>query len=235
MPSIFPYQSSKRVSSNRKLVRYSRLHQRWRKSDAISRQLPTPQDIKLISQNDNIEDDQRAEEGVEQVEESVEQLESVKQVEEHEQQHTSATVNTEITLTDTNCMQRECKFNKEKVIELTADIMVLQQKLSKMSSVLGRIGKDNKQVHFYTGLPSYAVFEALFHHLSPAVSKVTGSGSRLSLADEFLLVLMKLAKATTNQDLTYRFNIACCKVSNIFHQWVDVMAVNLKSFVCWPE
>lgn len=108
LPSIFPYQSSKRVSSNRKLVRYSRLLQRRRKSDAISRQVPTPQDIELLSQNDNIEDDQHAEEGVEQVEESVEQ------VGEPEQQHTSAAVSTEITLTYTN-------------IELTADIMVLQQ------------------------------------------------------------------------------------------------------------
>ena len=107
MPSIFPYQSSKRVSSNRKLVRYSRLLQRQRKSNAISRQVLTPQDIELISQNDNIEDDQHTEEGVERVEESVEQLESVEQVAEHEQQHTSAAVSTEITLTDTDCVQRE--------------------------------------------------------------------------------------------------------------------------------
>ena len=81
LPSIFPYQSSKRVSSNRKLVRYSRLLQRRRKSDAISRQVPTPQDIELLSQNDNIEDYQHAEEDMEQVEESVEQVEK----------HTSAT------------------------------------------------------------------------------------------------------------------------------------------------
>ena len=50
-------------------------------------------------------------------------------------------------------MQRECKFNEDKVVKLTADLEVLQQKLSMMSSVLGRIGKDDKQVHFYTGLP----------------------------------------------------------------------------------
>ena len=113
MPSIFSYQSSKRVSSNRKFVRYSRLLQRQRKSDAISRQVPTPQEIELISQNDNIEDDQYAEEGVEQLEEG-------------KQQHTSAAVSTEITLTDTDYMQSESKFNKEQAIELTVDIMVLQ-------------------------------------------------------------------------------------------------------------
>ena len=42
------------------------------------------------------------------------------------------------------------------------------------------------------------MFEALFHHLSPAVSR---SGTGLALADEFLLVLMKLAREATNQDL----------------------------------
>lgn len=79
------------------------------------------------------------------------------------------------------------------------------------------------------------MFEALFHHLSAVSKAPTGSGFGLSLADEFLLVWMKLARATTNQDLAYRFNIACCKVSNIFHQWIVVMAANLKSFICWPE
>ena len=48
MPSIFPYQSSKQVSSNRKLGRYSRLLQRWRKSVTISRQVPIPQEIEVI-------------------------------------------------------------------------------------------------------------------------------------------------------------------------------------------
>ena len=133
-------------------------------------------------------------------------------------------------------MQKECKFHKERVIKLTADIEVLQQKLSVMSSVIGRIRKDDKQVHFYTGLPLYALFEALFHNLSPLVSKTARStiGSRFSLADEFL-VLIKLARVTSNHDLEYRFNIPCCKISNIFHQWINVMAVNLKALICWPE
>ena len=47
----------------------------------------------------------------------------MEQVEEGEQQDTSAAVSTEIT--DTNCIQRECKLYKEEVNELTADIMVL--------------------------------------------------------------------------------------------------------------
>ena len=204
--------------------------------------MPTSQENERGSQIQKIdsleENNKHLEASVEQVEESVEQIEgSVELVEESKQQCTSTAVSTEITSTDIDCMQREYKFNKERVIKLTVDINVLQQKLSVMSSVLGRIGKDDKQIHFYTGLPSYAVFEARFHHLSPLVSKTTGStsGSGLSLTDEFLLVLIKLARATSNQDLAYRFNIPCCKISNIFHQWIDIMAANLKALICWPE
>ena len=102
---------------------------------------------------------------------------------------------------------------------------------------LGRIGKDNKQIHFNTGLPLYAIFEVLFHHLSPLVAKTTGStsGSGLSLADEFFLVLIKLARVTSNQDLAFRFSIPCCKISNIFHQWINVMVANLKTLIYWSE
>ena len=60
-------------------------------------------------------------------------------------------------------------------------------------------------------------------------------GSGLSLADEMFLVLMKLARATTNQDLAYRFNVHLTKVTKIFHRWVDIMAMNLKPLICWPE
>ena len=80
------------------------------------------------------------------------------------------------------------------------------------------IGRDDEQIHFYTGLPSYLVFEALLTQLSSLVSKMSSVGAGLSLSDELLLVLMKLARATTNQDLPNRFNIDCLKVTRIFHQ-----------------
>ena len=62
---------------------------------------------------------------MEQVEESVEQIEeNVKLVEKSKQQCTSTVVSTEMTSTDTDCIQRDCKFNKEGVIKLTGDINV---------------------------------------------------------------------------------------------------------------
>ena len=48
----------------------------------------------------------------------------MQQLEESEQQCTSTEQSTELTSTDIDCMQREYKFNKEKVVKLTADMEV---------------------------------------------------------------------------------------------------------------
>ena len=52
-------------------------------------------------------------------------------------------------------------------------------------------------------------------------------GSGLSVGDEFLLVMMKLSRSLTNQDLAYRFGTHLTKVTKIFHRWIDIMAENL--------
>ena len=99
--------------------------------------------------------------------------------------------------------------------KLRREAELLQRKLYVMSSVIARIGRDDEEIHFYTGLPSYLVFKVCLTQLSPLVSKILRVGVGLSLADELLFVLMKLARATTNQDLAYRFNIDCSKVTII--------------------
>ena len=77
--SIFPYQSSEHVLNNRKLVRYNQILNRWRKSEAVSRQVPTPQQNKMGSQIQEIysleENDKHLEASVEQAQESVEHIE----------------------------------------------------------------------------------------------------------------------------------------------------------------
>ena len=79
-------------------------------------------------------------------------------------------------------MQRKSKVNKDNVVKLIADI---QQKLSMMSSVLGRIGKDDKQVHFLQ-VSHCMLFLKL---LSLLVAKTTGISYGHSSSDEFFLVL----------------------------------------------
>lgn len=60
-------------------------------------------------------------------------------------------------------------------------------------------------------------------------------GSGLSMADELVLVLTKLFRAVTNENLGYRFNVDKTKVTKIFHRWIDVIFQNLKPLVCWSD
>lgn len=93
---------------------------------------------------------------------------------------------------------------------------------------------DDRKVLFYTGLPSYEVFDGLYHLLEPLVSKKL-STSRCSLADELLIVLMKLRLCVPNEDLGYRFSITTAAVSQMFHKWISIMSVELKCLVHWPD
>lgn len=71
--------------------------------------------------------------------------------------------------------------------------------------------------------------------LTPLAASMGGIGSGLSVGDEFLLVLMKLSRSVTNQDLAYRLGIHLTKVTKIFHRWIDIMAENLKSLIRWSN
>ena len=64
-----------------------------------------------------------------------------------------------------------------------------------------KLRNDDKRTHFYTGLPSYVVFDVLLSKLAPQMCDMGSVGSGLSV----LLVLMKLSCALTNQDLAYKF------------------------------
>ena len=69
-----------------------------------------------------------------------------------------------------------------------------------------------------------------WNHLSQASQK-----SYCSLADELLLCLMKLHLGTKKEDLAIHFNITNTCVSKFCHKWIDMMSVELKCLVCWPD
>ena len=82
----------------------------------------------------------------------------------------------------------------------------LEEKLVNETSPVAKLKNDDKRTHFYTGLPSYAVFNVLLSKLAPQIHDMGSVGSGLTVGDELLLVLMKLSCALTNQDLAYRFD-----------------------------
>jgi len=136
--------------------------------------------------------------------------------------------------TDFNCeswhtMEETIKFQQEIIASLSAD---LREALSHAK----RLENDDEQTNYYTGLTSYALFDKLLDLLSTVSSKNPNSSKgKLCIKDQFLLVLMKLRTGATNKDLAYRFGISPGRVSQLFHEWIDVLSRESKQLIAWPN
>ena len=67
-----------------------------------------------------------------------------------------------------------------------------------------------------------------------AVSK-PGPERKLSLQQEFLLVLMKLRLGLMVKDLAFRFQVSPGKVSQIFITWIKFLSKELSVLIIWPS
>ena len=113
--------------------------------------------------------------------------------------------------------------SQDKIRELEEEKIYLIQQLHQFSSIAAKIKNDDKQTRFFTGLPTYDVFVLLLTHLSPLITKEKSLGSGLTLADELLVTLIKISRASTNEQIGYMFEIHESKVTKIFHRWIDSM------------
>jgi len=94
-----------------------------------------------------------------------------------------------------------------------------------------KLKDDDERTHFYTGLP---LFDSLCTLLS-SVFKNPSVNHGLTCQDQFLLVLMKLRLGDPNKHLAYIFGITPGSVSQLFHEWIDVMSRELQSLIVWPD
>ena len=117
--------------------------------------------------------------------------------------------------------------------------------------------KPNSSIRFYTGFPSYDVLVATFRALRPTaqnmyswsqmqhlrnkgISNVEGlrqtmQDCKISLLDQFYLVLQKLRVGTLNQVLAGSFNISQTTVSRVFISWIKFLYFMLGSTCIWPS
>ena len=124
---------------------------------------------------------------------------------------------------------------KEELAEVKEDAIKYEEKIEHLKVnapiTTAFIEDSDVRTKFYTNLPTYMIFTILFDLLSPLMKK----SIKLSLKDELLLCLMKLRLNLTNEDLAYRFGVAKSAVSRIFHKWLDVMYVKMKSCIRWLD
>ena len=102
---------------------------------------------------------------------------------------------------------------------------------SKMDALSSRIvsrqvlESDDKQVKFYTGLPSFAVLKAVFDLAIKGLPASFCTGC--DIFDQYLMTLIKLRLNVADQDLAYRFGVNQSTVSRCITKWLDVLYVKL--------
>ena len=123
-----------------------------------------------------------------------------------------------------------------KLAEVEANRLELLNELEKLGPcllTLEELKADEDKLKFYTGLPSYAVFDHVVNHVSSYV--VHGENSKLAPWQCILLCLMRLRLTLTLQDLAYRFNISVATACRVFEKWLYAMYICLDSLIFWPD
>ena len=125
-----------------------------------------------------------------------------------------------------------------KLSETNAENCMLNQLRDSQESQLQRerfdgecIREDDAKTWFYTGLPNFTLFIALFDMLK-SYAKVVPESKGM---DEFFAVLVKLRLNLPMKDLAYHLNCSESNFSNIFHKWLHIMHYNLSQLIKWPD
>ena len=101
-------------------------------------------------------------------------------------------------------------------------------------TVFNEMQGDDVVTKFYTGFPTWSLFNTVFDLCKPVVKYHPRMA--LPLMAQFAMTLMKLRLNLKNQDLAYRFHISQSCVSRYFNKWINVMYSRLPSVLLfWPQ
>ncbi len=120
----------------------------------------------------------------------------------------------------------------ESALKLASENAALKLKILGLTCGSKMIEDNDEKTNFYTGLPSWAVFQHTLSFLSPHTKLSTNS---LTLSDEFVFVLMRLKLGLLLEDLSTRFNVSIAVGSKIFQKWLEVMYYRLNFLIKWPS
>ena len=141
--------------------------------------------------------------------------------------------------------------------QLKCENLLLHDKLAKQNSFnsfsVENFKGDNKLFKFYTGLPDYETFNALFKSFGRAVNKLVhydlgtnpeklvgpeynkrGPKRTLKPEEEFFLVLVRLWLGLLEEDLANRASTSVQHVSRICITWFDFLHNIVHMFPIWP-
>ena len=111
--------------------------------------------------------------------------------------------------------------------------------LQKKASVMTYWDDSKKTLKPRKGCDSIELTDALLSSRDIEFNKITllkpGPKRKLTLEQEFLLVLMKLRLGIMVEDLAFRFKVSPRKVSQIFIIWMKLISKELSVLVIWPS
>ena len=118
---------------------------------------------------------------------------------------------------------------------------------------LDLIKENDKLFQYYTGLPSFLVFDALLDYFADKTSnmqyvatarhehnasrflKKPGPKRTLSKSEEFFATLVRLRLGLPSKHCSRLFGISESTYSSIFNTWVIVIALELEKICCMPS
>lgn len=128
---------------------------------------------------------------------------------------------------------------KEENTSLYEELQRLQEENRTLKAELERVqfgdkflnqGDTSFKTKFFTGFPTYESFTLVVTFCS----SVLPVSKKLSPANVFLLIMMKIRLNLLNQDLAYRFNISASAVSKLLNAGLPAVAQKLSFLVRWP-
>lgn len=128
--------------------------------------------------------------------------------------------------------QTDCDPLNYELQNLREELHKAKRELAACKFGFGLVEGDDKKTHYYTGLASWALFLHVFNFLS---SHVKHSRRVMTPMDQFFLVLVKLRLDLHFQDMAYRFAVSLGTITNIFHEWLEIMSMRLKFLIMWPS
>ena len=147
--------------------------------------------------------------------------------------HTLALLNAELE-SKSRALEVECAKLKTSNIVLQSSLDSATVKVSQIQFGANIILNDDGKTCFYTELPTYQLFETLFSLLQPFFAAGIFVNERKN-KDQFFATLVKLRQNVLMTDLAYRMDVTEATVSKFFHKWWNVMYINLKLLMIWPD
>ncbi|CAN7943187.1 unnamed protein product [Ixodes hexagonus] len=109
------------------------------------------------------------------------------------------------------------------------------------------IRHDPKQCIYYTGLPEFAVFEALYGFFAPRESQMQywsrsqksnetkGRPRELELIEEFFMALVRLRTGMAGREMARNFGVHEGTVSRVFSTWINFLQRELSTLTRFPS